>query len=75
MGQHVALKHLLTFILLHDIISQKIELFMTIPVRTSNPTRRFWVGNKESLASCGDNALENTAFGKAANVDFLVWRS
>jgi hypothetical protein len=36
--QHVPLKHQLTFGGLHDVISQKIELFITTAVRTPNPT-------------------------------------
>jgi hypothetical protein len=37
-GEYIPPKHLLTFNGLHGVISQKIELFITIAVRTSNGT-------------------------------------
>jgi hypothetical protein len=38
-NQHVTLKHRLAFNRLHSIISQKIKLFITTAVKTSNPTK------------------------------------
>jgi hypothetical protein len=42
--QHVHPKVQLTFNGLHGVISQKIELFITTAVRTSNPTYLWWFG-------------------------------
>jgi hypothetical protein len=60
------MKRWLTFNGLHGVISQKMELFITTVVRTSNPTITDYKGSNESKRFrkfCGRWALRNGTVG------------